>query len=360
MEKTLRVAVAFGGTSSEHRISGLSAHNVLSVMAESNMEQIVIGITQNGQWLHYTGDIDGLLDGSWETHDVVPVVLVPGDKGGLFEQTPKGLQKIDVDVVFPVMHGQGGEDGTIQGALEICKLPYVGCGVLSSALCMDKEAAHNAVEAAGIRVPKSACVYRGYTQKDIDQALAACGGSYPLFVKPACGGSSIGVHKVTNYDELTDAVAQVAPLDEKIDIEEGIVGREVACSIIGREGGELAMGDIDEIVLTDDGFFHIHQDQAGEKTSNSSVRIPAQLTDEAEKKVREAGLAIYRACSCSGLARVDVFVTDEDEVVFNEVNTLPGLTHYSRFPGMMMHAGYDMREVFEKLIYDAYEQGPRS
>ena len=357
MSQNLRVAVLFGGTSSEHDISLRSATNVLSELASLDYDLSLIGITREGLWLNYTGELADVCEGdAWAAHDVTPVVVVPGESGGLFRHESDGtLSRIEVDVVLPVLHGQGGEDGVTQALLESAHVPYVGCGVLSSALCMDKDASHRLAGASGIRVPACAVLYRGCSDTDVERAVESCGG-YPVFVKPTRGGSSYGVSKVRDASELAHALEVAFALDPKVSVEEAIEGTEVGCAIIGDATGELEMGVVDETVVSDDGFFHIHQDQtagADASTMNSSLRCPAQISDEAMAKVREVGFAVYRALYCSGFARVDLFVTPEDEVVFNEVNTIPGLTRYSRFPEMMRAAGRDLASVLDQLILAA-------
>lgn len=357
MSQNLRVAVLFGGTSSEHDISLRSATNVLSELDGLDYELELVGITRDGAWLHYTGDEADVCEGdAWATHDVLPVVLVPGEEGGLFEHLADGtLRRISVDVVLPVLHGQGGEDGVTQALLEAAHLPYVGCGVLSSALCMDKDASHRLAGASGIRVPKCAVLYRGCDETSVDAAVRACGG-YPVFVKPARGGSSYGVSKVGDVSEMGRALEVAFALDPKVSVEEAIVGTEVGCAIIGDPSGELEMGVVDETVVSDGGFFHIHQDQtagADASTMNSSLRCPAQIPADVMERVRETGFAVYRALYCSGFARVDLFVTPSGEVILNEVNTIPGLTRYSRFPEMMRAAGRDLAGVLDQLIMAA-------
>ena len=283
-----------------------------------------------------------------------PVVVVPGD--GLFRHEADGtLCRIAVDVALPVLHGQGGEDGITQALLESAGVPYVGCGVLSSAVCMDKDASHRLAAASGIRVPKCEVLYRGATEADMRAAVEACGG-YPVFVKPTRGGSSYGVSKVADASEMAHALEVAFALDPKVSVEEAIEGTEVGCAITGDASGRLEMGVVDETVVTDGGFFHIHQDQtagAAASSKNSSLRCPAQISDDEMARVRETGFAVYRALCCSGFARVDLFVTPAGEVVLNEVNTIPGLTRYSRFPEMMKASGRALADVLDGLIRTA-------
>ena len=358
MSENLRVVILFGGTSSEHDISLRSATNVLAELAGCGYDLHLIGITREGQWLNYTGNVADVCEGdAWASHDVCPVVVVPG--GGLCRHEADGsLTRLDLDVALPVLHGQGGEDGITQALLESAGVPYVGCGVLSSAVCMDKDVSHRLAAASGIRVPKCEVLYRSSTQADVDAAVAACGG-YPVFVKPTRGGSSYGVSKVSDASELAAALDLAFSLDPQVSVEEAIVGTEVGCAITGDAAGELEMGVVDETVVTDGGFFHIHQDQtagASASSMNSSLRCPAQISDEQMALVRKTGFAVYRALCCSGFARVDLFVTPAGEVVLNEVNTIPGLTRYSRFPEMMKASGKKLADVLEGLVEAAASQ----
>lgn len=343
-----KVAILFGGISTEHDISCKSADNVISALA-GRFELVLIGITKAGEWLHYTGD-SADVTGDWETHDTERVVLAPGmgeHAGGFFALRDGGLERIDVDVALPVMHGQGGEDGTLQGALETCGVPYVGCGVLSSAVCMDKDASHRLAAAAGVRSPKCEVLYRGSTVSEALAAARACGG-FPVFVKPARGGSSIGVSKATDEASYQKALSAAFALDRKVAVEEAIVGDEVGCAVVGDAVRGVSMGEVDQIVVTGDGFFRIHLEK--NPGANTELRCPSDLSPELLAKVKDAGQRVYEALGCEGFARVDMFVTPEGEVVFNEVNSTPGLTYYSRFPQMMRVAGHELGDVLSDLI----------
>ena len=343
-----RVAIVFGGISTEHDISCKSADNVIKAL-DGRFELVLVGITRDGQWLRYTGDAADVT-GAWETHDVTPVVLVPGmgaHAGGFFELVDGCLERVAVDVALPVMHGQGGEDGTLQGTLETCGVPYVGCGVLASAVCMDKDASHRLAAAAGVRSPKCEVLYRGASAADELAAVEACAG-FPVFVKPARGGSSIGVSKATDEASYREALDAAFALDPKVAIEEAIVGDEVGCAIVGDATHGVRMGEVDQIVVSGGGFFRIHLEK--NPGQNTELRCPSDLPAEVLERVREAGRAVYLALGCEGFARVDLFVTPEGEVVFNEVNSTPGLTYYSRFPQMMRVAGHELGDVLSDLI----------
>lgn len=358
----LTVVVLFGGTSSEHDISLRSASNVLPALVGLSCSVVCVGITRDGAWLRYRGALADVAADAWETHDVTPVVLVPGRHGGIVEQVGETFVPIRADVVLPVLHGQGGEDGTLQGALETCGIPYVGCGVLASAVGMDKDVAHRLANDAGVRVPGAATLRRNedgsYDADAAAEAVESLGG-YPVFVKPARGGSSIGVAKVTREEDLPAALSAAFALDEKVSLEEAIDGIEVGCAMMGPASAP-AMGEVDEIVLADGGFFHIHQEaHPGAGQENATVRVPAQLPSEVMERVREVGEQVWRALGCEGVARVDLFVTPAGEVVFNEVNTMPGLTAYSRFPAMMAASGHSLDEVLGQLVSSAAARGRR-
>lgn len=347
----IKVAILFGGISTEHDISLKSADNVIAQLPRDRFEPVLIGIDRDGAWFHYSGDVADIVTGAWEDHDVNPVVLIPGcsedARGGFMELVEGDFVELPVDVALPVLHGQGGEDGTVQGTLEACGVPYVGCGVLASAVCMDKDASHRLAAAAGVRSPKCEVLYRGASDEACHAVVEKCGG-YPVFVKPARGGSSIGVSKASDDDAYRAALDAAFALDEKVAVEEAITGVEVGCAVMGDSIHGITMGEIDEIVITGDGFFRIHLEK--DPGANTELRCPADLPADVMARVREAGRTVYEALGCSGFARVDLFVTPEGEVVFNEVNSTPGMTYYSRFPQMMRVAGHDLGEVLADLI----------
>ncbi len=347
----IKVAILFGGISTEHDISLKSADNVIAQLPRDRFEPVLIGIDRDGAWFHYSGDVADIVSGAWEDHDVNPVVLIPGcsedARGGFMELVEGEFVELPVDVALPVLHGQGGEDGTVQGTLEACGVPYVGCGVLASAVCMDKDASHRLAAAAGVRSPKCEVLYRGASDEACHAVVEKCGG-YPVFVKPARGGSSIGVSKASDEAAYRAALDAAFALDEKVAVEEAITGVEVGCAVMGDSIHGITMGEVDEIVITGDGFFRIHLEK--DPGANTELRCPAELPADVMARVREAGRTVYEALGCSGFARVDLFVTPEGEVVFNEVNSTPGMTYYSRFPQMMRVAGHDLGEVLAGLI----------
>ncbi len=249
---------------------------------------------------------------------------------------------VRLDVVFSVLHGKLGEDGAIQGLLELSGIPYVGCDIQSSVLCMDKSLAYVVASSAGILTPRYS-VLAPNERVDPDSL------SYPVFVKPARSGSSFGVSKVAGKEELPTAVETARRYDSKVLIEEAVVGSEVGCAILGERFG-LVAGEVDRIALSH-GFFRIHQESDPESGSaNATFIVPADISAELRTRVQETGKAIYRALGCKGLARVDMFLTEEGTVVLNEVNTLPGMTSYSRYPRMMAAAGLPLADVIDRLV----------
>jgi D-alanine--(R)-lactate ligase len=257
--------------------------------------------------------------------------------------------------VFPVLHGKLGEDGAIQGLMELSGIPYVGCDVQSSAVCMDKSLAYIVASSAGIATPSFWTVAANESlSKSVDSDRL----TYPVFVKPARSGSSFGVTKVSREEDLLGAVVAAKQYDSKVLIEEAVVGSEVGCAILGERFG-LVAGEVDRIALSS-GFFRIHQETAPETGSeNSTPIVPADISVEARSLVQETAKVIYRALGCRGLARVDMFLKEDGTVVLNEVNTLPGMTSYSRYPRMMAAAGLPLAEVIDRMVWLTLHGGKR-
>jgi len=245
-------------------------------------------------------------------------------------------------VVFPVLHGKLGEDGAMQGLSELSGIPYVGCDVQSSALCMDKSLAYIIARDAGIATPN-------YWAVMANEKIEPDRFAYPVFVKPARSGSSFGVSKVSHEDDLLSAVETARQYDSKVLIEEAVVGSEVGCAILGERFG-LVAGEVDQISLSD-GFFRIHQESDPESGSeNSTPIVPADISEESAGTIGVESKNVYRALGCKGLARVDMFLKEDGTVVLNEVNTLPGMTSYSRYPRMMAAAGLPLAEVIDRIV----------
>ena len=334
----LQVGIIFGGASEEHPVSVKSAQEIAKNLDTEKYEPCWIGITKSGAWQLCDGP-----DGDWENSGGRPVMLSP-DTGvhGLLVLAQGRYEVIGLDLVLPVLHGKLGEDGAIQGLLELSGIPYVGCDVQSSTLCMDKSLAYLVVASAGIATPNF-WVVTANENLEPDQL------TYPVFVKPARSGSSFGVSKVSRQEELPGAVATARLYDSKVLIEDAVVGSEVGCAILGNDLN-LTAGEPDQISLSH-GFFRIHQEDEPESGSeNSTITVPADISAEARLLVQETAKAIYRALGCRGLARVDMFLKEDGTVVLNEVNTLPGLTSYSRYPRMMAAAGLSLADVIDRTV----------
>ena len=322
------IAVVFGGQSSEHEISCISVATVLRQIDESKYNILIIGITKAGRWLK-VDSIEAVEDGSWR-EGTVGAILSPDAsmKGVLFlENGHATLEK--VDVVFPVLHGLWGEDGTIQGVLELAGIPYVGCGVLASAVSMDKLYTKIIVDTLGIRVESRF--------------------SYPVFVKPSCAGSSKGVSKATDRESLIHALEVAAAEDVKILVEEMIVGRELEFAIFN--SGETEASGIGEILAAADFYDY----DAKYNNAESRTVIDPELPEGKMDEIREAAKAIFQAVDGCGLARVDFFLEkDTNRVIFNEINTLPGFTAISMYPMLWEARGRKKPELVEALIQSAY------
>ncbi|MCI9130082.1 MAG: D-alanine--D-alanine ligase [Eggerthellaceae bacterium] len=341
-----KVLILFGGCSDEHDVSVKSAKEVAANINQELYEPIFVGITKEGAWKLCDEPRPG-----WEERG--PAVALSPDRRtrGLLIAGRREPVICKVDVVFPVMHGKMGEDGSIQGLLQLAGIPYVGCGMSASMICMDKALTYEVASRAGIAVPKHIVLSGGHTPD-------LTGLSFPLFVKPARSGSSFGVSKVDHPDMLRDAVHAARQFDEKVVIEEQVRGTEVGCAVLGN-GPSAITGELDQIQLSH-GFFRIHQEVAPEKGSeNANIIVPAQIGEAARRRVREAALRTFQCLGCEGLARVDLFLQDDGSVVLNEVNTMPGLTSYSRYPRMMRASGMPLADVIDRLIELALEQGAR-
>lgn len=343
--KKKRIAVIFGGNSTEYEVSLKSASSVLEHINTDRFDVVAIGITRDGRWYHYTGKTEKISDNTWfeDSHSLHPVAVSqnPGVKGFL-ELEAERFHIVKVDLAFIVLHGKNGEDGTVQGLFELAGIPVIGCNSLSSALCMDKDRAHKLVSLAGISVPLSVTFNRFHKE----EALRKIAGdfTYPIFVKPVRAGSSLGISKVYEKESLDAAIELAFAHDTEVIVEETIPGFEVGCAVLGID--ELIVGRVDEIE-TPDGFFDYTEKYTQEA---STIYMPARIDAQTEKRIQEAAITIYNALGCSGFARVDLFYTPSGEIVFNEVNTIPGFTSHSRYPNMMKGIGLPFGKMLDKLI----------
>lgn len=344
-----RIAVIFGGASSEHEVSRLSSSYIINNIDKEKFDVITIGITKDGRWLLTNSSTDKIANGEWEKEPsnkrafISPAPTV----GGLVVLDDAGNSEIvKLDVVFPVLHGKNGEDGTVQGLLELSKIPYVGCGVAASACCMDKVFTNIMLRDSGIDEADFVWFYtyeyQNSPEKCVEKVESAL--SYPIFVKPANAGSSVGVNKARNRDELIKAIEIAVKEDSKILFEENIIGKEVECAVFGNDDifasipGEIAPAK------------EFYDYEAKYKSDNSRLYIPAKISDELIEKVRETAKKAYYLFGCAGLTRVDFFVTEDGRVLLNELNTLPGFTSISMYPKLMANCGKEGKKLIADLI----------
>ncbi len=347
-----KVVVIFGGNSSEHEVSRVSARNIINNLDKEKYEVYALGITKGGQWLLYSGDTSRLDNGDWEKSNVNKAIISPdsGDRCILVFRG-SGVEKISVDVAFLILHGRNGEDGTVQGLLQLSGIPYTGPGVLSSALCMDKAQAKHILAANGIPQAKWLVFKEGDLEKPseiIDKVGKEF--TYPVFVKPSGAGSSIGAGRVMSSDELLPALKNAFQFDSKVMVEENIDAREIECGIIGNETPEIAL--LGEVV-TDNEFYDF---QAKYTAGLADAVIPAPISDEKTAEINEIAKKAYLAMECRGFTRIDFFVERSTErVILNELNTLPGCTDSSMFPVLWQKSGVTFSQLLDKIISYALE-----
>lgn len=348
MDHKTVIAILFGGCSTEYEVSLQSACSVISHLDQAKYQIHLIGITREGSWLYYEGDIDQIPEDTWASADCCPAIISPNRTDhGLYLMRGGDIEVIRLDAVFPVLHGKNGEDGTVQGLCELAGIPIVGCGMKSSVLGMDKHLAHTLVSLDGIEVPRSVLFRRMPTpdeQFSMTEHL-----SYPLFVKPVKAGSSFGITRIDHPCQLEEAITLAFAHDDSVIVEEAIPGFEVGCAVLGND--KLILGEVDEIELSD-GFFD-YTEKYTLKTSR--IHMPARIEPAMAERIRETAGRIYRILSCKGFARVDMFLTPEGRIVFNEVNTIPGFTSHSRYPSMLKGIGMTFEDILDTLIRLAVE-----
>ena len=354
----LRVALFFGGVSSEHDVSCVSASAWLRALGQKpcadKYEVFPVGITKDGRWLACRPTPEAMADGSWEQGDCTPCVLSPDRKDhGIWLLKDGRAELVHIDICAPVMHGKNGEDGTIQGLFELARIPYVGCGVLGSAVCMDKAVANALMDAAGVPHCKWVAASRADLELNgpvvLDGIEAKLG--YPIFVKPANAGSSVGITKATNREQLKEAIQLALANDRKVVFEAFVDGHEVECAVIGSDPavatrpGEILAGA--EFYTYDDKY----------KNGVSQTVIPAHLPEEKLDEVKTYAAMAYTALGCEGLARCDFFVEKgTGRVMINEINTFPGFTSISMYPKLMEHEGLPVPALIDRLIELALER----
>lgn len=346
------IVVLFGGQSSEHEVSCVSAVTVINAINTAEYNIIIIGITKEGHWL-LVNSVEGIQDGSWLESGITAVLSPDAVRKEVICIGAEGTTFLPVDVVFPVLHGPNGEDGTVQGLFELAKLPYVGCGVLASALGMDKLYAKIVVDTLGIAQAQYIPVMRNELQ-DMRNVIARVEEklSYPVFVKPSNAGSSRGITKAHDRIELEKALWEAAEHDAKLLVEETIVGRELECAVLG--GKEAEASGIGEVLAAAE--FYDYDSKYNDAASRTI--IGPELPEGKELEIRQAAIAVFQALGGYGLARVDFFLEAEtNRVIFNEINTLPGFTSISMYPILWKERGLNVHTLVERIIELAYERG---
>ena len=353
----IRVGILFGGRSAEHEVSLQSARNIVDAIDKNKYEVVLIGIDRSGGWhldessrfllrttgsglpaLPATGENLALVPGQQEE----PLVLLSG------QQSPGSL-----DVVFPILHGPFGEDGTVQGLLKLANIPFVGAGVLGSAVGMDKDVMKRLLRDAGIPIARFITLHKHPAGKvDFDEARDQFG--LPLFIKPANLGSSVGIHKVRDREEFDRAVEDAFAYDNKVLIEECIVGREIECSVLGNDQPVASV--VGEILPRHE-FYSYEAKYLDE--SGAALEIPAKLPTEISERIRQTAIKTFSVLCCAGMARVDFFLRNGDEIIVNEINTIPGFTRISMYPKLWEASGLPYGELIDKLIGLAMEKFER-
>ncbi|WP_424188707.1 D-alanine--D-alanine ligase family protein [Actinokineospora sp. G85] len=355
----IRVAVVFGGRSTEHAVSCLSAAGVLANLDPSTYEVVAVGITREGSWVLGPEDPSALriTDRALPTISGGIALTLPADPTSVglvvLEPGREGEVVSGVDVVFPLLHGAYGEDGTIQGLLEMVGVAYVGPGVLASAVSMDKGFTKKLLAAAGLPVGRFVELGRGArTLSDAERDHLGL----PVFVKPSRAGSSTGISRVTSWDDLPAAVAAARAIDPKVLIEAAVVGREVECGVLEFPDGRVEASVPAEVRLTDDSVDWYDFD-AKYVDAVAELDIPAKLDDEVTERLRAMAVEAFHALDCQGLARVDFFVGQDGELTVNEVNTMPGFTPTSAYPKMWATTGVDYPSLLSTLVDTALARG---
>ena len=354
MKTKTRVAILFGGRSAEHEVSLQSARNIIEAIDKDRYEPVLIGIDRQGAW--FLNDYSILLLNSHNPQLIVlnkssqPVSLIPGDKSGVLinPEQPSSMQAIDI--LFPVLHGPYGEDGSVQGLAKLANVPCVGSDILGSAIGMDKDISKRLLRDAGIPVAR----HFSFRVSDLSDHLTAQveqSFGFPVYVKPANMGSSVGVVKVTDAVDLIDAVNIALQYDIKVLIEEEIAGRELECAVLGND--DPVASEVGEIV-TDDGFYSYQKKYIDD--SAALLKIPAELLEATREQIRAMSIAVFRALEVRGMARVDMFLSKDGSLYVNEINTIPGFTSISMYPKLWQASGISYQELIDRLIKLALEE----
>jgi D-alanine-D-alanine ligase len=353
----IRVGILFGGRSAEHEVSLQSAKNIVDAIDKNKYEVVLIGIDKQGGWhldegsrflLQTTGSESPALAASGEN-----LALVPGQQEEQLVQLSGQQAPGSLDVVFPILHGPFGEDGTVQGLLKLANIPFVGAGVLGSAVGMDKDVMKRLLRDAGIPIARF-IVLTKYSAKGVDFDEARDQLGLPLFIKPANLGSSVGIHKVKDREEFDRAVQDAFKYDHKVLIEECIVGREIECSVLGND---QPVGSVLGEILPRHDFYSYEAKYLDE--SGAALEIPAKLPPEISERIRQTAIKTFSVLCCEGMARVDFFLRNGEEIIVNEINTIPGFTRISMYPKLWEASGLSYSDLIDKLIQLAMEKFER-
>lgn len=346
--KKLKVGVVFGGRSAEHEVSLQSAKNIVDAIDKHKYEVVLIGIDKEGKWRLYD-PASYLLNADDPKHIQLnesqnPIAVVPGETTNqlVHAETSQVLEQLDV--IFPIVHGTLGEDGSLQGLLRILNLPFVGTGVLGSAICMDKGIAKSILHSSGINVANG-FIFTRFQRNDIEYDKIAEQLGTPLFIKPANQGSSVGVSKVTTKEEFEASIDIAFEYDHKIVIEEAIVGREIEISVLGNEN---PIASVAGEILSQTGFYSYESKYIDEK--GAKLVIPSSLPEDTMKRLQDVAVNAFKVLQCEGLARVDFFLTQNGDIYVNEINTLPGFTKISMYPKLWEESGISYPELINRLI----------
>ncbi len=350
----IRVAVLFGGRSAEHEVSLQSARNVIDAIDKEKYEAVLIGIDRNGAWFLNDESIPLLNSDNPElialNKQQNPISLIPSDQTGVLLNLQSPVPISAVDIIFPVLHGPYGEDGSIQGLAKLANTPCIGSDILGSAIGMDKDVSKRLLRDAGIPVARHICLRRNDLKSDISERVQEAF-DFPVYVKPSNMGSSVGVAKVSNGEALIPAINSAFQYDTKVVIEEAIIGREIECSVLGNDDPIASgAGEIETL----DGFYSYEKKYIDE--NSAILKIPADLDEPTLQKVQATSIAAFKALESRGMARVDIFLTESNEVYINEINTIPGFTAISMYPKLWQASGLSYEELVDRLIQLALDE----
>ncbi len=363
MAKKLRIGVIFGGRSGEHEVSLRSARSVIEALDASKYEVVPIAITKSGNWLAFAEAARLLPEGTQHQLSSHVLAQTKTDVAIIGDPSRKGLARLDsdgkaepLDVVFPVLHGTFGEDGTIQGLLEMAAIPFVGCGTLASSCGMDKVTMKALFLQAGLPICKYTWLLRSEFETESDKVLrrVATQIGFPAFVKPANLGSSVGVSKAIDKKSLTHAIELAARYDRKIIVEELVDAREIECAVMGNDDPQASLPG--EYVVHDEAARFLDYTEKYSSTGHVEFVVPARVSKAVAKRIQKMAVDAYKAIDASGLSRVDFFLKPEGQLLLNEINTLPGLTDVSGFPKMWEASGVPFARVIDQLIELAIER----